>query len=240
VMIAFGGSGPLHAARVARKLGVTKVICPNGSGVMSAFGLLSSPVSYEVVRARRLAFNTEGLGLLIEDLRKMMQDTTAVLTKAGIAEESVRHSFRLDMRYRGQGYEIEIQLADIAAVTLEDIQAQYDEVYARSFGLVFPDQQIEIVNWKVEATGPEPENGTLYRLSAQAAAAEALLGVRDAWSDDVQAMVPHAVYDRYALAAGTTLEGPALVEERESTCVVGPNDRVTVDNNLNLVITLGA
>ncbi len=240
VMVAFGGSGPLHGARVARKLGVQRLVCPNGSGVMSAFGLLSSPLAYEVVRARRLALDEAGVEILRTELATMIEDTKAVLVAAGAPADAIGHAFRLDMRYRGQGYEVEVELSELDACTHATLEKGFAAVYARTFGLAFPEQPAEIVNWKVEAVGPSPRNGTHYRLSVQAAAATALQGYRPAWSADAEAMVPHAVYDRYALAPGTVIEGPALVEERESTCVLAAGDRLSVDPNLNLIIDIGA
>lgn len=240
VMVAFGGSGPLHGARVARKLGVQRLVCPNGSGVMSAFGLLSSPLAYEVVRARRLALDEAGVEILRTELATMIEDTKAVLVAAGAPADAIGHAFRLDMRYRGQGYEVEVELSELDACTQATLEKGFAAVYARTFGLAFPEQPAEIVNWKVEAVGPSPQNGTHYRLSVQGAAATALQGYRPAWSADAEAMVPHAVYDRYALAPGTVIEGPALVEERESTCVLAAGDRLSVDPNLNLIIDIGA
>ncbi|CAH1658831.1 hydantoinase/oxoprolinase family protein [Chelatococcus asaccharovorans] len=240
VMVAFGGSGPLHGARVARKLGVSRLVCPNGSGVMSAFGLLSSPLAYEVVRARRLALDEAGVQILRAELAAMMEDTTAVLVAAGAPSASIGHAIRLDMRYRGQGYEVEVEIDGLDACIPAPLEQAFATVYARTFGLAFPDQPAEIVNWKVEAIGPAPGNGTHYRLSVEGASAEALKGHRQAWSADAEAMVPHAVYDRYALTPGTRIDGPALIEERESTCVLAPGDRLSVDPHLNLIIDIGA
>ncbi|MBS7700563.1 MULTISPECIES: hydantoinase/oxoprolinase family protein [unclassified Chelatococcus] len=240
VMVAFGGSGPLHGGRVARKLGVQRLVCPNGSGVMSAFGLLSSPLAYEVVRARRLPLDGAGLEILRTELAAMTEDTTAVLVAAGAPIKSVDHVVRVDMRYRGQGYEVEVEMIDPDASTPEKLEQAFADVYARTFGLAFPGQPVEIVNWKVEAIGPAPGDGTQYRLSVQAATAAALKGHRPAWSAEAEAMVPHSVYDRYALAPGTAIEGPALIEERESTCVLAAGDRLSVDPSLNLIIDIGA
>lgn len=240
VMVAFGGSGPLHGGRVARKLGVRRLVCPNGSGVMSAFGLLSSPLAYEVVRARRLPLDEAGVEALRAELAAMMEDTRSVLVAAGAPADAIDHAFRLDMRYRGQGYEVEVELAGLDACTRAALERAFAAVYARTFGLAFPEQPAEIVNWKVEAIGPAPRNGTHYRLSVQGTAATALKGHRPAWSADADAMVPHAVYDRYALKPGATIEGPALIEERESTCVLAAGDRLSVDPNLNLIIDIGA
>jgi N-methylhydantoinase A len=100
------------------------------------------------------------------------------------------------------------------------------------------DEPAEIVNWKVEATGPAPNLGTGYRLSGPAAAAKPLKGTRRAYDPDAGRLADWPVYDRYALAPGASVAGPALIEERESTCVIGAGQTATVDAHYNLVADL--
>ncbi|MBM3524997.1 MAG: hydantoinase/oxoprolinase family protein, partial [Alphaproteobacteria bacterium] len=107
-MIAFGGSGPLHAVRVARKLKIPRVVCPTGAGVMSAFGLLTSPVGFELVRSRRVSLARLDAPQILGEFTALAAEADRLLGEAGVAAGEVTHRYRLDMRYEGQGYEIEV------------------------------------------------------------------------------------------------------------------------------------
>ena len=117
---------------------------------------------------------------------------------------------------------------------LDALPALFKARYAELFAVTSNDQPIEVVNWKVAVTGPRPANADAYRLEQERAVRASLKGARPAFfgaADPVEC----PVYDRYALAPGARLTGPALLEERESTCVVGPGDRVEVDGAGNLI-----
>ena len=230
-MAAFGGSGPVHALAIARKLRILRVIFPIGAGVMSALGLLVSPLGFEISRSRRVcladldAASFEGL------IAPLVEEASGFLHRAGIADPHI--STRLDMRYQGQGYEIEVTLpgggigagyAEVFARLDELFRARYAEIFAETF----LDEPLEIVSWKVEAAGEEA--ALAYASIAGGARA------RKVWFGD--AFVECEALDRYALEVGTTVEGPAVIKERESTCVLGPGDRATVDARLNLVAEL--
>ncbi|MGE0802904.1 MAG: hydantoinase/oxoprolinase family protein, partial [Lautropia sp.] len=103
----------------------------------------------------------------------------------------------------------------------------------------FPERSIEIVNWKAEASGPPPAGGRTHRQVTPGAAGDALKGRRDACFDSDGGLASCPVWDRYRLAVGQTLDGPALIEETESTCVLHPGDRAVLDAAGNLVITIG-
>ena len=235
-MVAFGGSGPVHALAIARKLRIPRVIFPIGAGVMSALGLLVSPLGFEVSRSRRVYVADLDAASFEGFIAPLVEEASGFLHRAGIADPRI--SVRLDMRYQGQGYEIEVTLPDDGSGTghaeafprLDELfRARYAEIFAETF----LDEPLEIVSWKVEATGDEAAldyggiaGGTRAREKRP----------RDVWFRDTS--VECEVLDRYALEPGTTIEGPAVIEERESTCVLGPGDRATVDAHLNLVAEL--
>ncbi len=231
-MVAFGGSGPVHATRVARKLRVPWVVFPVGAGVASAVGLLISPPAFETARSARVAVED----LAGEDLDEHFAPLVAEASGYLHGERGVRINRWLDMRYRGQGYEIEVKLPDLqGGALLAALPGLFVAAYEAVFSKSFADESIEIVNWKVEAVGPQPTGGGGIRLDA-VAGAEALKGTRRAYFPEADGFVDCAVYDRYALAVGAAFVGPALVEERESTCVIGVGDEVGVDEWSNLVV----
>ncbi|MEJ7667135.1 MAG: hydantoinase/oxoprolinase family protein [Casimicrobiaceae bacterium] len=241
-MTVFGGSGPLHGSRVARKLRIPRVICPWGAGVMSAFGLLASPLGFEIARSKRIGLARLSPAELNGELASLGQQASQFLAGAGIPPSDIRLRHALDMRYEGQGYEVEVPLPshlapDELGVALP---ALFAERYRVIFGLDFPERAIEIVNWKVEAAGPRPGTDVDYHLKPGAATGEALKGRRPAFFPETDGLVDCPVYDRYALPQGFAIAGPALVEERESTCVIAPGDTGTIDAAMNLVLTVGS
>ena len=239
-MIAFGGSGPVHALRIARKLRIPRVIVPAGAGVMSAFGLLASPVSHEIVRTENVFLKDITAAAFGEKFDRLTAEVTDYVRAAGIQPADIAIKQRLDMRYIGQGYEIEVPLPDsVESVEIfEDLPSLFAENYERVFSTRFGDMPAEIVNWKVEAGGPLPQLGRDgYILSDFEAKGpnSALKGRREAYFPEKEGYTSCPVYDRYALVPGMALQGPALIEENESTCVVGFGDSVVVDARHNLI-----
>ncbi|MCY4467392.1 MAG: hydantoinase/oxoprolinase family protein [Thiotrichales bacterium] len=235
-MVAFGGSGPVHALAIARKLRIPRVIFPIGAGVMSALGLLVSPLGFEVSRSRRVYVADLDAASFEAFIAPLVEEASGFLHRAGISDPHI--STRLDMRYQGQGYEIEVTLPDGDAGTgYGDSFARLDDLfrarYAEIFAETFLDEPLEIVSWKVEAAG---EEATLDYAGIAGGARTREKRPRNVWFGD--AFVECEVLDRYALGPGTTIEGPVVIEERESTCVLGPGDRATVDPHLNLVAEL--
>ena len=238
-MVAFGGSGPLHALSIARKLKIPRVIFPVAAGVMSALGLLISPLAFEVARSRRVHVDDIDASDFGATFKALEADATAFLHQAGVKDRDIRIVRRLDMRYQGQGHEIEVTLPDAkgASGLFKQLDALFGDAYEAKYTLRL-NEPLEIVNWKVEAIGPAPGLGKAVRLSGKAGLPKALKGTRRAYDPQKKRLTDWPVYDRYGLKPGETIAGPALIEEHESTCVVGPGDRVTVDERLNLVAEL--
>lgn len=236
-MTAFGGGGPIHAARIARKLGVPRVIYPAGAGVMSAFGMLAGAQRFEIMRAFPHALATlsgETLGVALEDLQGQV---AGFLREGGIDPSAIRLLSRADMRYRGQGHDIEITLPNE-----EDparLLAALPKAFAKAYRDVFHadlDEEIEIVSLKVEAVGPEPPDVTTGGVVAGAGIAAK--PPRQVYFPSAGGYVECPVYDRYALRAGDEITGPALVEERESTCLLDVGDIARLDARGNLIVDI--
>jgi N-methylhydantoinase A len=236
-MVVFGGSGPIHGTRIARKLRIPRVVCPSGAGVMSAFGLLMSPIGFERVQSLRVALDTLSPARFSTIVDGLITQARATLHEAGLEDTECEAVVKVDMRYVGQGYEVEVPLRRVAAAeAVAALPGDFEREYRAIFGLAFEDRPLEIVAWKVDVLGPVPGAGERYRLKHATRSAESLRGHRQAYFPDAGGYVRCAVYDRYALKPGDAIEGPALVEEAESTCVLGAGDRAVVDERLNLVI----
>ena len=226
-MIAFGGSGPVHAMGVARKLGIPRVIFPFAAGVMSALGLLASPLTFEVSRTRQVFLDQVDADDFQQTFKSLEEEAQDPLRRAA-SEAEVKILRRLDMRYHGQGHEIEVEVP--LGMELKYLPDLFRETYTAVYGASLLDAPLVITTWKVEAALPTPSLATV----PPAAVGEVVKkGERLAYFDTDFVKTP--VYDRYQLAANTVISGPALIEERESTVVIGPGDRAQVDRYGNLV-----
>ena len=244
-MVAFGGSGPIHALRIARKLRIPRVVFPAGAGVMSAFGLLASPVNHEIVRTEHMALDEATADAFTQKFELLTRQVCDYVRAAGVPERDITVSLRLDMRYVGQGYEIELPLPEgaLPGEVFRDLPARFAKHYESVFSTSFGDWPSEIVNWKAQARGPQPvlgRNGYVLSEFEDEKSREALKGHRSAFIPERGESILCSVYDRYALPPGTKLEGPALIEENESTCVIGEGDKVVVDDRHNLIAEIVA
>ena len=236
-MVAFGGSGPMHALRIARKLRIPRVVLPTGAGVMSAFGMLVSPLSFQMARSNRLLHQDLTAAAFADVFDGLEREASEFLLRAGVAAGDIGVVRQLDMRYQGQGYEIEVELpqGEDNAALFPRLPELFAEAYGRVFALSYLDEPIELVNWKVDVAGPTPQMSTRFRLVVDGTAGPPEKGRRDAYFPEAGGYVPTPVYDRYALVPGMAVTGPALIEENESTCVVGVGDTVSVDDAGNLI-----
>lgn len=207
---------------------------------MSAFGLLTSPVGFELVRSHRVGLDRLTPNSFAEQLERLANDAMQFLDGAGIPRSEARRSFRLDLRYDGQGYEVEVPLPDGAApALLLDLPRLFAAAYALVFGQSFEDWPVEIVAWKVEVQGPVPGEHVSYSLAQGNTTEPVVKARRPIYLPEHAGAVEVPVYDRYSLKPGMRVAGPALVEERESTCVLGAGDVAAIDAQGNLVIDLG-
>jgi 5-oxoprolinase (ATP-hydrolysing) len=236
-MVGFGGAGPAHAADVARAMGVTEVIIPPASGAASALGFLAAPLSFDGVRSLRCEFRDGFDSDAINALLAALEDEgRARLAEAGIAPGDVMVERSADMRLVGQMHDISVKLpaGHIDASALPAIRDSFARTYSARYTMVPDGARIEAVNFRVRSAGPTP---TLPLAGAAGGAATAhLKGRRRAWF--AEGSTDATVHDRYALRPGDIVEGPAIIEERESTTIIAPGDRVTVDESLNLRIAV--
>ncbi|NKE46391.1 hydantoinase/oxoprolinase family protein [Roseomonas frigidaquae] len=228
-MVPIGGAGPVHACAIAMKLGLPKLVSPPGAGVASAFGFLAAPISFAHLRAMVAPLATLDLDRLRAMLAEMEAEGRAMVAEAGVTDITIRRIAA--MRYAGQGYQVE---AEVASLDRDALRQAFEAEYRRLYGRTEPGLPVETVGWRVIVAGPTPK---LELARPRDSAAPSLKGTRPAWFGT--GFVQAAVHDRTALRPGDTLAGPALVEERESTLVLPPGSRATVDAALNLVVEFG-
>lgn len=232
-----GGNGPLHGPGVAGALGAPAVIVPPAAGVLSALGFLSAPMSIDIVRSRHAGLDSVEQATAREIFDEMEYEGTQVLVESGVPTADITHECTLDMRFVGQGSEIGVPVPHLGDGWREALAESFTEQYAQLFGTVAPvGVEAEILTWRVTSRGPAPR--AQLRLGPPTAGTGAFIGNRDAYFPTAGGYVPTAVYDRYQLPVGTVIEGPALVQERESTLVVPPAARCTVTEDSSILVEL--
>lgn len=236
-MIAFGGAGPLHAARLGEKLGVGRIVIPAGAGVGSAVGFLLATVAYEVVRSRPQALSVLDHDLVNRLMREMRAEAEDVVRQGsdggGLVE--TRQAY---MRYAGQGHEIPVDLPVERYATSHRafFREAFDAAYARLYGRAIAGVEIEALSWTLTIStpvAPGPPQPARPRKASAPSPAE-----RQSFFDPVLAGrsdVP--VFRREALAPGVCIEGPALIAEDQTTTVVTSAFDAGVDAHGHIVLT---
>jgi N-methylhydantoinase A len=217
-------------------MSIERLICPPGAGVASAIGMLASSISFEIARAAPTALDTLDFDRAAALLAGMDAEASALVAGAGVEEGLVSRRFSAMMRYKGQGYEIEapvdleaIRRAD-GAILLQSFSRAYERRYGRS-----EEMPVELLSWRLAVTGPRSSLVEALEKRADGdTAAPAPGGRRPVWFDDK--FIESPVYDRARLGPGAAIDGPAIVEEVESTLVLPPGFTLSVDGALNLVL----
>ena len=240
-LVAFGGAGPVHAHRVAAALGMRRVLFPARSGVMSAFGFLVSPPAFELMRTTTTLLPDIDLEAVSSLFAEMETEGRRLLDGAGVALRDIRIRRDAAIRYRGQTFDLFVPVpAD--RFGREDVKAMEEaflERYRTRYHRTNPGHPIEVVSWRLVVGGPRPDHRP-QTVPAARDATGALKGHRQVYSPESGGFEDCPVYDRYALGAGASIEGPAVVEEAESTVVIGAGAEVEADEHNNLHLTLPA
>jgi N-methylhydantoinase A len=236
-MYAFGGAGPVHGYRVAEILRLPALISPYGAGVGSTFGLLSAPLAFDFVRSAYSRLDELDWKFANGLLDEMAEEGRKVLENSGLSAKEISYRRTADMRYVGQGHEVSVPLPDglLRADDLAKITAAFENTYRTLYGRKGPDVPLEVINWRVVASGPRPEMG--WQLPKDGSnRGDPRKGSRAAFFPERGGFVEIPVYDRYACRPGMEFHGPAIIEERESTLVMGAHGSARVDERLNMIV----
>ena len=219
-LIAFGGAAPLHAARLAEKLGIRRVLIPSGAGVGSAFGFLQAPVAYEVARSRYVRLDDTFDTSLVNALFAEMRAEAEAVVAAGAPDARLIETRTADMRYRGQGHEITVVLppGEFDAASRTTLAAAFGEAYASTYGRIIPGLDTEIMNWTLRLAAvreplppcpPQPADRSVRPN-----------GHRALFSPTDLVLQQVATYRRDGLGPGSVVHGPAVIAEDETTTIV--------------------
>ena len=239
-LLATGGAGPVHAFYVAKKLGVRRLICPLAAGVASALGLLIAPARIDRVVTIASSLDTMDWPRLEAAYRELEADAAKVIEETGFDPATARVTRLADVRYIGQGFEVVTTLPNgpYDAGAKQHLLDAFEDTYRRTFSRTPPDVNAEIINIRVSLRADVPGDGVGFKAAGDEsgeARAKVTRPVRFPENDDY---VDTAVYDRAQLRPGERFEGPAVIEESESTLVVGPGGTIQVDEDGNLLVDL--
>jgi N-methylhydantoinase A len=241
-LFAFGGAGPVHAYGVAGILRSPEIIVPFGAGVGSTIGFLVAPIAFDYVRTLVGKLSELDWRAVNDRFAEMESEGIATVSSAGVSPQAVSLQRFAEMRYVGQGHQVRVELPGGAldASTVPQLIERFESTYQRLYGRTAPGNLIEAINWRVVASAPAPELplegfGTREGLDSQHSP---LRGHRSIYLPDAQSFQSVPVYDRYTLGRSFAAVGPMIIEERESTIVVGSGASVHVDAFSNVVITM--
>ena len=233
-MIAFGGGAPLHACRLAEKVGVDTIIVPKGAGVGSAIGFLRAPIAYEVTRSAAISldrFESKRVNALLD---RMSKDARAVVDPA-LRGKQVTLQRIADCRYVGQGHEIRIS---VPVRKLNDgdgakLRAEFERLYGQIYGLTIEGMEVEAITWSVTASSraAAPKKAPKVKPSR----APAPRGHRAVYDPVLGKMAKAPVYWRFDMAPGASIKGPAIIAEDETSTIVGANFRARI-NGLGYIV----
>jgi N-methylhydantoinase A/oxoprolinase/acetone carboxylase beta subunit len=230
-LTAFGGAGPVHAYGLAKKLGAPRIVVPPNAGVGSALGFFTAPRAFDLVRSHKVTLEDADFNEIEEIFKEMEAEGGKTLQKTG-TEKDTKFERSVDMRFVGQGSETNTPIPekDFTKIKKEKIRRRFDEIYKKLYGRTYPDSRVEFVNFKMRASLPEkllhfPKLGKKGD-SLQ----DAVKGQRRAYSGIAKDFIPFTVYDRYKLFPKAEFKGPAIIEERESTVVIGEDASVSTDD----------
>lgn len=233
-LVAFGGAGPLHAARLASVLGIARVIVPLHAGLVSAYGLMVAPLKRQVtttaVRALEKLSSADVGGRLGKLEQSLLQEFTE---QYSLDSDSIRLSWELDMRYRGQGFELTLPV-DRERLQLEVITAGFHVAHEQRYGHARPHDAVDVVTWRVtaEVVRERVELERADRAAGAAQPAESPVYWGQAW-------ITARFQDRATMSRGGNASGPLVIEEPTSATFVPPGWLARVDSSGNLLLEEG-
>ena len=238
VLIATGGAAPLHAGRIAQKLGLDTVVIPRGAGVGSAHGFLKAPVAYEAVASKVMsldAFNAQEINAIFARLRKEAE--AIVELAAGYGE--LRERRFADMRYRGQGHDLSVELpaGPYTEADAKGLAQRFDAQYRRNYSRTIPNLGVEALTWTLVLARPAPGIDAELVATEPAATKAPVAGTRSVFDAALGRSVTASVIQREALVAGAGFEGPAVVVEDQTTTFVPSDFTGRVSGHGHLVLT---
>ena len=239
LLLAFGGAGPAHADALARALKMRGYLIPTNAGVASALGFLTAPVAFDLARTFAGPVTAASLEALDGLLAELAAEGQATLVQAGVAETAMEFVPSVDLRHVGQGHEVTVRLpaGRLVELGLDGVRAAFFAQYESIYGYAHPHLELEVMTLRVTASGGAPTLRLAEVGTDATSAARAQKGLRPVFVAAWGRFAEVPVYDRAGLQGGAELAGPCVIEEPDSTAIIGPDVTVRVDAYRNLIAT---
>ncbi|MBN8874782.1 MAG: hydantoinase/oxoprolinase family protein [Rhodospirillales bacterium] len=237
-LVAFGGAGPLHAARLAKELEIGRILVPRTPGILCAMGLLLTDLRADFATTRLSTLGQAALAPMEEAFADLAHRADDWFAEEHIAPKARRLTRTVDMRYAGQNYELPIPVPEgpIGPATLDALAEGFAAAHRRMYGFVAEGEPVQLVTFRVEAAGLVPKARFTPQPDAGPDASAAIMATREVWMPETGGFVACPVYDRDKLRAGNVIRGPAIVEQMDATTVVLPGMTARVEPYLNLIL----
>jgi N-methylhydantoinase A len=238
VLTAFGGAGPLHAARLAKELEIKRVLVPKNPGILCAMGLLLTDLRADFATTRLLPLGADALSEIETAFATLTERAELWFAHELIASDARRLTRTIDMRYAGQNYELAVPLPDgpITKATLDLLAEGFADAHRRMYGFLAEGDAVQLVTFRIEATGLVRKAALERRPLAGEDASGAIRERRDVWFAESRDFIPCPIYDRERLQPGNRFAGPAIVEQMDTTTVVLPGMSASIDSYRNLIL----
>lgn len=237
-LMAFGGGGPLHAVRLARELDMARVIVPQTPGALCALGLLLTDLRADFAKSKLMPLVAGNFAEITDGFISLEVQADAWFKREGIGKRRQRLIYTVDLRYEGQNYELQVPFANRAGTrsNFEALVKNFEAAHRQRFGFVVDSEAIELVTLRLEAVGVVRKAAIAERDAASSPTAAMPFDRRDVWLPEAAGMVACPIYRRTDLWAGHVLEGPAIIEQMDTTTLILADMTARVDAHLNLIV----
>lgn len=241
-LVAFGGAGPLQANAIAADVGIHELVIPMSPGVSSALGLLLADLKHDFVRTYIQLLNQVDANFINDIFRGFEERGREALLVEGVPDDKQSFVREMDMRYAGQSFELKVPIvvSKVDQEVARSLEEAFHRLHERTYGHSTPGEPVEVVNLRLTARGIIPKPKIRRLASTGTDTDRALKGHRDVCFSSAEGYVSTPIYDRYQLQAGSTITGPAVIEEFDSNTLLQPGYSASADEFGSLHIVQAA
>lgn len=238
-LVAFGGAGALHAAYVAKELGIKKILIPDNPGILSALGLLVSDLRMDYVKTNRLLASIGNIPLVNKELGELTLQAKEWLQQENVPQNAQIIEQKIDMRYLGQNYELTIHVNNKLndEKDLVALKNLFHKEHEKTYGYANENEQVEFINYRVVAKGKVSKINLRNHEVGGKDSIHAIIEKREVYFEEADAFILTNVYQRKKLAPNNTIVGPGIIEQMDSTIVIPPDCTAKIDKFRNIIIT---